>query len=107
MNYPNKLKFLKDRNKLSAKELADIIGVHRNFIYEVLKGNKIFSRVNEDKIIEHFGLRYDYWMDDVKKTVTTEDGDELYYELFPEARNTRFTRDKMREFLKLIGEDHS
>ncbi len=105
MNYNDKVKFLLDKHNLSVKKFADILGVQRNFIYEVIRGKKQFSKQNEAILVNHFDLRTDYFLNDIRETITIDSSDELFYTLVPEAKDTNITLDKIRKLVKVLKDE--
>lgn len=57
--FGEKLRLLRERRRLSLKQLGDRLGVSKNFVWEIEVGKKIPNIVMLTKICDEFGVSCD------------------------------------------------
>ncbi|HWR39806.1 MAG TPA: hypothetical protein VN611_09915 [Patescibacteria group bacterium] len=101
MDYRTKLNHLMVQHRLSIKDLADFLALDSTSIYSVLQGEKALPRGKESLLIQKYHLPADYFRVQTPDTATDYHRD-LFYQLFPEARGSDITYEKIREIIRIL-----
>lgn len=107
MNYAEKVKFAREKLKLTRMEFAKLLDTTERYVenIEMCKdGSKKFGRKKENTIIKTANLPPGFFVDgpiDVKAMQLSDE--EMFYRLFSDAEQYNISYDEVREVVKLLA----